>query len=111
MEAVTTVRRDGTLYVRDHGFLELPDWKWRSAQPGDVWVPKRNREGRIITVAGAIGSKEYRCEPLIIQQVHNADRAVLCKDECDRLRSVKWTSLRRYWKPVTVREIPSEEVS
>lgn len=107
MSLVLVKRYGGEWIKSEDGLMERADWKWKSAQPGDMWVPKRKWEGVLLRVPSAMGSKEYRCEPLIVKQSHNADKAMLCVDECDRLRSVKWTALRKYWKPVTVREFPA----
>jgi hypothetical protein len=103
------VEREGITFVRDGDFLERLDWKWRSAQPGDVWIPKKKWEGTLIRVPSAMGFKEFRCDPLTIKQVHNADKAALCVDECERVRSVKLAALRKYWKPATVRCLLAEK--
>ena len=102
------VTREGSTYIREGDFLERLDWKWRSAQPGDVWVPKKKWEGRKVMVPGAWKSHEFYCDPLTIKQIHTADKAMLCVDECERLRSVKWSALRKYWKPAVVRCLASE---
>ena len=99
------ITKEGKQFIRDthNGWLIAVDWEWKSARPGDTWTPKPKFAGRELSITGALGIKEFRCESLTIVQVHHADKAVLAKDECDRLRSIKVRALKRHWKPDTVR--------
>ena len=91
----------------DSGIRVRADWRWRGAQPGDLWEPKRGKAGTQVRVRNAMGTtKEVLCDPLIVHQHHAADRAVLCQTEDGRWRSVRWTDFRKYWKPTVERDLP-----
>lgn len=86
------------------------DWKWRSAQPDDIWVPKRGRVGKVVYVTTPMGGQiEMHCNQLVIDQHHVADKSVVVRleDFSGPRRVMKWASLKKNWKPLIVRELPA----
>jgi len=103
-----TVLDDGRKYVRESGLLIPYDWRWKSAQPGDEWLPKRTRVRKLVSLPHPIsGIRQMTCEAVVVDQHHNADHAVIVRNLENGHRSlIRWTDLRKYWKPVTVRPKP-----
>jgi hypothetical protein len=98
---------DGRRYVREGDEIIAPlDWRWRSAQPGDVWVPKRGRAGKAVTLRGPFRSNEIVVGAITIEQVHNADRAVMARSAEGVRHFIKWSELRRNWRAASVRPVP-----
>lgn len=83
------------------------DWKWKTAQPGDIWEPKPRKAGKEIDYRDAMGrARSMSCDYLTIMQHHNADKAAMVRDSGGRIRMIKWASLKRYWRPTTERQLP-----
>ena len=102
-----TVLDDGRKYVREGGLLIPYDWRWKSAQSGDEWVPKRGKAGTLVSLPHPIsGIRRTPCHAVRIDQHHNADRAVVVRSAEGVRTLIRWTELRRYWKPVVVRPAP-----
>jgi hypothetical protein len=100
---------DGRKYIRESGLLIPYDWRWKSAQSGDMWIPKRGRAGKLVSLPHPIsGIRRMTCEDVVIDQHHNADHAVIVKNRENGHRMlIRWTDLRKYWKPQTQRPTPS----
>lgn len=103
------VREDGRKYIRESGLLIPLDWRWKSAQPGDVWIPKRGRTDQLVSLPHPIsGVRRIPCREVVIDQHHNADHAVVVKNLADGQRHlIRWRELRKYWKPQMQRPAPA----
>jgi hypothetical protein len=102
-----TVLDDGRKYVRESGLLIPYDWRWKSAQSGDKWVPKRGKAGKLVSLPHPIsGIRRIPCQSITIDQHHNADRAVVVRSAEGGRTLIRWAELRRHWKPVVVRPAP-----
>ena len=98
--------------VRDGEPVRMPicpaDWKWRSAQPHDVWTPKRGKDGKQVAYTDAMGRKRtMECGPVVISQHHSGDKSArVLVGETGIPMMIKWRSLKAHWKPITERQLP-----
>ena len=106
-EYSTVYLEDGRRYVRKGDEIVAPlDWRWRSAQPGDAWIPKRGRAGKTVSLRGPLRTSEAVVGAITIEQVHNADRAVIARSAEGVRHFIRWTDLRKNWRAEVVRSVP-----
>lgn len=106
---------DGRVYARDiatgqiHG---LVDWRWRSAQPRDVWQPKPRKAGKLVNYYNALGRQCImdECNAVTVEQHHAADKSVVIRTAAGHRTIMKWKSLKQHWSPSVVRTLLEEEI-
>ncbi|CAB4182502.1 hypothetical protein UFOVP1328_13 [uncultured Caudovirales phage] len=107
-----TVLDDGRTYARHRRTGQIAgvvDWRWRSAQPGDVWTPKRGKSDKTINTYTVYGrSADMICTEVVVLQHHAADKAVMIRDASGARKVIKSRSLRQHWNPSVTRELGKE---
>lgn len=118
MKKLRVVTMDGRPWIEaeigmeDGDPIRMPicpaDWRWRSAQPHDVWVPKRGKHGKTVAYTDVMGRKRtMECGPMVISQHHSGDKSArVLVGEAGTPMMVRWRSLKTHWKPVTERKMP-----